>query len=267
MATETSSTAQNGPALQDRAVAAAIAIPAHIVQAKGHGHAGTAMALAPFSHVLFSRVMRHNPAHPDWVARDRFVLSAGHASLLLYVQLFLTGYGLSLDDIAASRKLGSLTPGHPEHGHTVGVEMSTGPLGQGVASAVGMAIAARKEAAEFTPGSDILDHTIWAVAGDGCLQEGVSGEASSLAGTLGLDNLVLVWDDNSITIDGNTSEAFREDVRARYRAYGWRVLDIHDHTDLGEIERVLREAADRSTADGRPTLVALTSVIAAPSRK
>ena len=267
MATENSTTMHDDGILQDRAVAAATAIPAHVVQAKGHGHAGTAMALAPFSHVLFSRVLRHSPSHPDWAARDRFVLSAGHASLLLYVQLFLTGYGLSLDDIAASRKLGSLTPGHPEHGHTVGVEMSTGPLGQGVASAVGMAIAARKEAAEFTPGSDILDHTIWVVGGDGCLQEGVSGEASSLAGTLGLDNLVLVWDDNGITIDGETSEAFREDVRARYRAYGWRVLDIRDHTDLGEIERVLREAADRSTADGRPTLVALTSEIAAPSRK
>ncbi|MDJ0376414.1 transketolase [Cryobacterium sp. PH31-L1] len=245
-----------------RAVAAAIAIPAHVVQSKGHGHGGTAMAMAPLSHVLFSRVMRHSPSNPHWVARDRFVLSAGHASLLLYVQLFLTGYGLTLDDIAASRTLGSRTPGHPEHGHTVGVEMSTGPLGQGVASAVGMAIAARKEAATFTPGSALLDHTVWAVAGDGCLQEGVSAEASSVAGTLGLENLVLIWDDNGVTIDGPTTDAFAEDVRARYRAYGWRVLEISDATDLDGIERMLRLAATRT---GRPTLVAVSTTIGAPS--
>ncbi|MDJ0338027.1 transketolase [Cryobacterium sp. PH31-O1] len=245
-----------------RAVAAAIAIPAHVVQSKGHGHGGTAMALAPLSHVLFSRVLRHSPSTPHWVARDRFVLSAGHASLLLYVQLFLTGYGLTLDDLAASRTLNSRTPGHPEHGHTVGVEMSTGPLGQGVASAVGMAIAARKETATFTPGSTLLDHTLWVVAGDGCLQEGVSAEASSLAGTLGLDNLVLIWDDNGVTIDGRTTDAFDEDVRARYRAYGWRVLEIADPTDLDEIERMLRLAATRT---GRPTLIAVSTTIGAPS--
>ena len=265
MAIETS--ADNSPAFnaEQRAVAAAIAIPAEIVQSKGHGHAGTAMALAPLSHVLFSRVMRHSPANPDWEVRDRFVLSAGHASLLLYIQLFLTGYGVTLDDIAASRKFGSKTPGHPERGHTPGVEMSTGPLGQGVASAVGMALAARRETAVFAPGSTILDHTIWVLAGDGCLQEGVSSEASSLAGTLGLDNLVLIWDDNSITIDGSTDESFAEDVRSRYRAYGWRVLDIADHTNLEEIETILREANDRSSAKGRPTFVALKTVIGAPS--
>jgi transketolase len=267
MTTDTRVSAPTERTADEQAVAAAIAIPAHVVQAKGHGHAGTAMALAPLSHVLFTRVMRHNPGNPGWQARDRFVLSAGHASLLLYVQLFLTGYGLSLDDIAASRKLGSLTPGHPEFRHTVGVEMSTGPLGQGVASAVGMAIAARRESALFAAGSPVLDHTIWALAGDGCLQEGVSGEASSLAGTLGLDNLVLIWDDNSVTIDGLTTEAFTEDVRARYSAYGWRVLEITDHSDLTEIESVLTEAADRDAAAGRPTLVALKSVIAAPSRR
>ena len=248
-------------------MAAAIAIPAHIVEAKGHGHAGTAMALAPLAHVLFSRVLRHSPEHPHWVARDRFVLSAGHASLLLYVQLFLTGYSLTLTDIAASRTLGSLTPGHPEHDQTAGVEMTTGPLGQGVASAVGMALAARKEAAAFLPGSGLLDHTVWALAGDGCLQEGVSAEASSLAGTLGLDNLVLIWDDNGVTIDGHTSDAFTEDVRARYRALGWRVLDVTDHTDLDQIESALRHAADRTEAEGRPTLVAVTSTIGAPSSR
>ncbi|TBN56974.1 transketolase [Glaciihabitans arcticus] len=262
MAIEHRRSQESDPRLESRAIAAATAIPAHVVEAKGHGHAGTAMALAPLSHVLFSRVLRHNPANPDWAVRDRFVLSAGHASLLLYVQLFLTGYGLTLDDIAASRKLGSLTPGHPERGHTPGVDMSTGPLGQGVASAVGMALAARREAALFAGDTGMLDQTIWVVAGDGCLQEGVSGEASSLAGTLGLDNLVLIWDDNSITIDSGSVEAFSEDVRARYRAYGWRVLEIDDATDTELIESVLRSARE---SDGRPTFVALRSVIGAPS--
>ncbi|TFD70527.1 transketolase [Cryobacterium fucosi] len=250
--------------LDTRAVASAQALAAHIVQAKGHGHGGTAMALAPLSHVLFARVLRHSPAHPDWPARDRFVLSAGHASLLLYTQLFFTGYGLTLDDLAKSRTLGSKTPGHPEVHHTVGVEMSTGPLGQGVASAVGMAMAARHESAVFTPGSNLLDHTTWVLAGDGCLQEGVSGEASSLAGTLGLDNLVLIWDDNGITIDSGTSETFSEDVRGRYRAYGWRVLEIDTSNDLDALEVTLRSAAERT---GRPTLVALRTVIGAPSAK
>ncbi|TFC48347.1 transketolase [Cryobacterium sp. TMT2-17-1] len=266
MATEstnpTSTTTQ--PELDTRAVASAQALAAHIVQAKGHGHGGTAMALAPLSHVLFSRVLRHSPAHPDWPARDRFVLSAGHASLLLYTQLFFTGYGLTLDDLAKSRSLGSKTPGHPEVHHTVGVEMSTGPLGQGVASAVGMAMAARHESAVFTPGSTLLDHTTWVLAGDGCLQEGVSGEASSLAGTLGLDNLVLIWDDNGITIDSSTADTFTEDVRARYRAYGWRVLEIDTPNNLDALEATLRAAAERT---GRPTLVALRTVIGAPSAK
>jgi transketolase len=250
--------------LDARAVASAQAVAAHVVQAKGHGHGGTAMALAPLSHVLFSRVLRHSPSHPEWPGRDRFVLSAGHASLLLYTQLFFTGYGLTLDDLAKSRTLGSKTPGHPEVHHTVGVEMSTGPLGQGVASAVGMAMAARHERAVYTPESSLLNHTVWVVAGDGCLQEGVSGEASSLAGTLGLDNLVLIWDDNSITIDSGTDETFSEDVRARYRSYGWRVLEIDTPNDLDEIERTLLIAAEST---GRPTLVALRTIIGAPSPK
>ena len=258
--------------LESRAVATATVIPAHVVEAKGHGHGGTAMALAPFAHVLFQRVARHNPADPHWVNRDRIVLSAGHASLLLYVQLYLTGYGLELGDLAMSRTLDSRTPGHPELGHTPGVEMSTGPLGQGVGSAVGMALAARKEAAEFfdgtaADGANILDHTVWVIAGDGCLQEGISSEASSLAATLGLDNLVLVWDDNRVTIDSLTEEAFGEDVRARYRAYGWRVIDVDDTNDLGAIEAALREAGDRESAAGRPTLVALRSTIGWPSAK
>jgi transketolase len=245
-----------------RAVECAIALPAHVVQAKGHGHAGTAMALAPLAHVLYSRVLRHDPTDPEWAGRDRVVLSAGHASLLLYVQLMLTGYGLDLADLARSRGLDSPTPGHPEHGHTPGVEMSTGPLGQGVASAVGLSLALRRDDALHGAGTGLFDSTVWAIAGDGCLQEGVSAEASSLAGTLGLDNLVLVWDDNGITIDGPTEVAFREDVRARYRAYGWRVLEIEDPLHLDEVERVLREAAERT---GAPTLVAVRTRIGFPS--
>src|SRR5690606_35896073 len=163
------------------------------------------------AHVLYSRVLRHDPGDPDWVGRDRVVLSAGHASMLLYVQLFLTGYGLDLDDLARSRMLDARTPGHPELGHTPGAEMSTGPLGQGVAGGVGLALAARRDEARHGAGSGLFDPTIWVIAGDGCLQEGISGEASSLAGTLGLDDLVLLWDDNRITIDGPTDEAFRED--------------------------------------------------------
>src|SRR5690625_2063391 len=159
-----------------RAIAAARAIPAVVVQAKGNGHAGTAMALAPLMHTLFQRVLRHDPADPTWAGRDLFVLSAGHASLALYVQLYLCGYGLTLDDLAEARRFGSPTPGHPELHHTAGVEMSTGPLGQGMASAVGMAIAVRREAA--LAGSDVLDRTVWVVAGDGDLQEGVSAEAA-----------------------------------------------------------------------------------------
>lgn len=253
---------ENVTSAEADAVRAAIAIPAQVVQAKGHGHGGTAMALAPLAHVLYQRILRHNPGNPEWLGRDRLVLSAGHASLLLYVQLFLTGYGLELDELAKSRTLDSRTPGHPELGHTPGIEMSTGPLGQGVASAVGMALASRRERALFSPDNDLLNTTIWAIAGDGCMQEGVSGEASSLAGTLGLDNLVVIWDDNNVTIDSTGEAAFSEDVRARYAAYGWRVLEIADASNLDEIERVLTEAQSR---DGRPTFVALRSVIGAPS--
>ncbi|WP_460514004.1 transketolase family protein [Frigoribacterium salinisoli] len=245
-----------------RAVASATAVPAHVVQHKGHGHAGTAMALAPLAHVLWQRVLRHDPADPDWVGRDRVVLSAGHASLLLYVQLVLTGYDLRLDELPLSRSLGSRTPGHPERGHTPGVEASTGPLGQGLATAVGLALAARRDEALHGGGTGLFDPTVWVIAGDGCLQEGVSHEAASLAGTLGLDDLVVVWDDNRITIDGGTDLAFSEDVRARHRAYGWDVVDVDDATDLDALEAALVAARRR---DGRPTLVAVRSTIGAPS--
>ena len=248
--------------LDRRAIGGAIAVPAVVVQAKGHGHAGTAMDMAAVATCLFQQVMRHDPADPGWPGRDRFVLSAGHASLLLYIQLFLTGYGLTIDDVAHTRMPGSPTPGHPERGHTPGVEMSTGPLGQGVASAVGLALAARRDEALFGAGTGLFDPTVWVLAGDGCLQEGVSGEASSLAGTQGLDNLVLIWDDNRITIDGPTSEAFAEDVRARYRAYGWRVIDVDDFLDVPSIVNALQQARQRC---GKPTLVAVRSIIGWPS--
>lgn len=249
-----------------RAVAVARAIALLAVEAKGHGHAGTAMGLAPLAHLLYQRVLRHDPAHPDWEGRDRLVLSAGHASLLLYTQLHLTGYGLELDEVLRSRTLDSpRTPGHPELGHTPGVEMSTGPLGQGLASATGLAASLRRQRTMLDPDREaptLWDPTVWVIAGDGCMQEGVSSEASSLAGTLGLDNLVVLWDDNRITIDGDTSVSFSEDVRARYRAYGWRVLDIPDVEDLPASLAVLEQARERA---GAPTMVAVRSVIGAPA--
>ncbi len=249
--------------LDHRAIAAATAIPAHVVQAKGNGHAGTAMALAPLAHVLYQRILNHNPSDPGWEGRDRLLLSAGHASLLLYVQLYLTGYGLELDDLAASRRLHARTPGHPEIDITPGIEMSTGPLGQGLASAVGMAMAAKREQALFGAAApELFGHTVFAVAGDGCLQEGISHEAASLAGTLALDNLVVIWDDNSITIDGPTSEAFNEDVRARFAAYGWHVVDVADGSDPEAIEEALLQAKLHT---GSPVFVALSTVIGAPS--
>ncbi|PRY00596.1 transketolase [Allonocardiopsis opalescens] len=249
-----------------RAINVARGLALDVVEAKGNGHAGTAMSLAPLAHLLFQEVMRHDPADPDWAGRDRFVLSAGHAALLLYVQLHLTGYGLTLDDLRRTRRLGSATPGHPEYRHTAGVEMTTGPLGQGLATAVGMAMAARHERATFDPGSEPgrspFDHTVWVVASDGDLQEGVSSEASSLAGTLGLDNLVVIWDDNGISIDGPTDLSFTEDVRARYRAYGWHVEDVADGDDLDALRAALTRA--RELPD-RPVLIALRTVIGAPA--
>lgn len=241
-------------------ISAARAIPLEVVQAKGHGHAGTAMGLAPLMHVLFGSELRHDPAEPNWEGRDRFILSAGHASLALYVQLYLTGYGLELDEIARARSFGTRTPGHPELGETPGVEMSTGPLGQGLAASVGLAAALRHKQA-LLEGSPLFDQTVWVIAGDGCLQEGVSSEASSLAGTLGLPNLVVIWDDNGITIDGDSQTSFREDTRARYRSYGWTVLDIPDPNDVTAIREVLKEA--RATSG--PVLVAYKSVIGWPS--
>jgi transketolase len=225
------------------------------------GHQGTAMALAPLAHVLYSRVMRHSPAHPHWPDRDRFVLSAGHASILQYAMLYLAGYGLELDDIKQFRQWGSATPGHPEAGHTPGVEVTTGPLGQGFANAVGLAIAERRLRGQF--GAELIDHHTFVVAGDGCLMEGVSHEAASLAGHLGLGGLVCVYDDNRVTIDGTTDLAFSEDVAARFRAYGWHVDEVGEIADdLDALEAALRRGMAERT---RPSLIVLRSHIGHPS--
>ena len=219
------------------------------------------MALAPLGHVLYSRVMRHDPSRPDWHNRDRFILSGGHASILQYALLYLSGYGLSLDDLKNFRQWDSLTPGHPEVGHTEGVEVTTGPLGQGFANGVGMAIAERFLRATY--GADMCDHHTYVVAGDGCLMEGVSHEAASLAGHLKLDRLVAIFDDNKITIDGSTSLACSDDVAARFRSYGWNVIELGDNgNDLDAIEAALLEARSHI---GQPSLITLTTHIGAPS--
>jgi transketolase len=225
------------------------------------GHQGTAMALAPLAHVLFSRILRFDPSDPNWPDRDRFVLSAGHASILQYAVLHLAGFAVSLDDIRAFRQWGSATPGHPEAGHTPGVEVTTGPLGQGFANAVGMAITEAHLRERF--GREVMDHDTWVVAGDGCLMEGISHEAASLAGHLALDRLVCVFDDNRITIDGPTSLTCSDDVAARFRAYRWNVIEAGDlGDDLDAIEAVLLSAREHR---GAPTLVVLRTHIGAPS--
>jgi transketolase len=224
------------------------------------GHQGTAMALAPLAHVLYSRVMRYDPADPTWADHDRFVLSNGHASILQYSMLYLTGHGLELDDIQAFRQWESATPGHPEARHTPGVEVTTGPLGQGFGNAVGMALAERVLAERF--GSDAIDHHTWVVVGDGCLMEGVSHEAASLAGHLRLGKLVCVYDDNHITIDGRTEIAFSDDTAARFRAYGWDVVDLGEiANDVDALEAALNAAKDTD----RPSLLILRSHIGYPS--
>jgi transketolase len=225
------------------------------------GHQGTAMALAPLAHVLWTRVLRYDAGAPDWPDRDRFVLSAGHASILQYSLLHLTGYGLSLDDLRAFRQWGSATPGHPEVHHTPGIEVTTGPLGQGLANAVGMALAERWLRDRFGP--DLVDHRTFCIAGDGCLMEGVSHEAASLAGHQGLGRLVVVYDDNHVTIDGDTSLAYSDDAASRFEAYGWHVERLGEVAeDLDVLESALERAA---AVDDRPSLLVLRSHIAYPS--
>ncbi|MCU1396256.1 MAG: tkt [Ilumatobacteraceae bacterium] len=225
------------------------------------GHQGTAMALAPLAHVLYSRIMQHDPKNPHWPDRDRFVLSNGHASILQYSMLYLNGYGLELDDIKAFRQWDSLTPGHPEAGHTIGIEVTTGPLGQGVANSVGMAIAERILADRF--GTDLQSHHTFVLAGDGCFMEGVSHEAASLAGHLGLGGLVVVYDDNHITIDGDTNLTYNDNVPERFKAYGWHVEQLGEMAnDLDGLEAAIRRAM---AVTDKPSLLVLRSHIAYPS--
>ena len=258
--------------LDDQVVAHARALAADAVQKVGNGHPGTAMSLAPVAYTLFQRHLIHDPSDPQWLGRDRFILSCGHSSLTLYIQLYLSGYGLEMKDLESFRTWGSLTPGHPEFGHTAGVEMTTGPLGQGVATAVGMAMAARYERGLLDPDApaqqSVFDHFIWVICSDGDLQEGVSAEASSLAGTQELGNLNVIYDDNRISIEGDTHNAFTEDVSARYRAYGWHVIDVaaaaNGNVDLAGLDAAM-VAAKKET--GKPTLIRMKSVIAWPAPK
>ena len=230
------------------------------VQAAKSGHPGMPMGMAAPAYALWMRHLRHNPADPNWINRDRFVLSAGHGSMLLYSLLHLCGYDMPLDELKSFRQWGSKTPGHPEYGYTCGVEATTGPLGQGISNAVGMAIAQKFLAARYnTPDHKVFDYTIYTICGDGCLQEGISGEASSLAGHLGLDNLVIIYDDNHITIDGDTDLSFSEDVAARYRAYGWHVIEIGgDAHDIEAFDSALDYAKRQSE---RPTMIKIRSHI------
>jgi transketolase len=263
---------KNWTELDDRAVVIARALAMDSVQKAGHGHPGTAMSLAPVAYNLFQNHLTHDPADPNWLGRDRFVLSCGHSSLTLYIQLYFSGYGVELDDLKSFRTWNSLTPGHPEYGHTAGVEMTTGPLGAGVATAVGMAMAARYERGLLDPdapvGKSIFDHNIWVICSDGDLQEGVSGEASSLAGTQELGNLKMIYDDNRISIEGDTHVAFTEDVSARYRAYGWSVIEVATKSD-GDVDLLALDAAmvaaEKETL--KPTLIRMNSVIAWPAPK
>ncbi|MFF2849264.1 transketolase [Streptomyces sp. NPDC058001] len=270
MSTKPTTTDFEWTELDQRAVDTARVLAADAVQKVGNGHPGTAMSLAPAAYTLFQKVMRHDPADADWTGRDRFVLSAGHSSLTLYTQLYLAGFGLELDDLKAFRTWGSLTPGHPEYGHTVGVETTTGPLGQGVANAVGMAMASRYERGLFdpdaAPGASPFDHHIFAIAGDGCLQEGISAEASSLAGHQKLGNLILLWDDNHISIEGDTETAVSEDTVQRYEAYGWHVQRV-EQQDNGDLDpAALYAALQAAKAETeRPSFIAMRSIIAWPA--
>ena len=259
--------------LDRRAVDTVRVLAMDAVQKVGNGHPGTAMSLAPAAYLLFQRYLRHDPTDPGWTGRDRFVLSCGHSSLTLYIQLYLSGYGLELDDLKALRTWGSLTPGHPEHGHTVGVETTTGPLGQGVGNAVGMAMAARRERGLLDPdvpsGQSPFDHMIWCFASDGDIEEGVSSEASSLAATQRLGNLVLLYDDNHISIEDDTTIALSEDTAARYEAYGWHVQRVDWLGDGGAYDenvQALAAALDAARAETeRPSFISLRTVIAWPA--
>ena len=256
--------------LDHRAVNTARALAMDAVQKVGNGHPGTAMSLAPAAYLLFQRFLRHDPSDPSWLGRDRFVLSNGHTSLTQYIQLYFSGYGLELSDLEAFRTWGSKTPGHPEYGHTIGIETTTGPLGQGFATAVGMAMDGRYVRGLFDPWADLgsspFDHRVWVFAGDGCMQEGITSEAASLAGHQELGNLIVIYDDNHISIEGNTEVAYSEDVVKRFDAYGWHT----QHVDLGldgDVDvKALASAMDNAMAEhGRPSLISLRTIIAWPA--
>ena len=261
--TETTAAGETTTELEQLGIDVIRGLSMDAVQQAKSGHPGTPMALAPLAHVLFTRVLRYDASAPDWADRDRFVLSNGHASMLLYSLLFLTGFGLELDDLRAFRQLGSKTPGHPEYRHTAGVEVTTGPLGQGFANGVGMALAEANLRDRFGP--EVCDHRVFAIAGDGCLQEGVSHEAASFAGHLGLGRLVYVYDDNHITIDGPTELSYSDDPRKRFEGYGWHIVEVGEiANDLDAIESGIREAM---AEEARPSLVVLRSHIGWPSPK
>lgn len=258
--------------LDDRAVDTVRLLAMDAVEKVGSGHPGTAMSLAPVAYTLYQRVLRHDPSDPHWLGRDRFVLSAGHSSLTQYIQLYLSGYPLSLDDLKALRTWGSLTPGHPEYGHTEGVEVTTGPLGSGLASAVGLTFAARRERGlldpDAAPGESVFDHHVFVIASDGDLEEGVSSEASSLAGTQQLGNLVVIWDDNRISIEDDTNIAFTEDTVARYAAYGWHTQEV-DFTQGDEYhedpEAIFRALEAAKAVTDRPSFIRVRTIIGWPA--
>ncbi|WP_425411779.1 transketolase [Nocardioides aequoreus] len=259
--------------LDDKAVDTVRALAMDAVQKVGNGHPGTAMSLAPAAYLLFQKVMKHDPADPEWTARDRFVLSAGHSSLTLYIQLYLGGFGLELEDLKALRTWGSKTPGHPEYGHTAGVEITTGPLGQGIGNAVGMAMAARRQVGLLDPGSvpgpSLFDHHVYCIASDGDIEEGVSSEASSIAGTQNLGNLTLIYDENKISIEDDTDIALSEDVPARYAAYGWHV-QVVDWVNGGDTYKedvhALFDALKAAEAvTDQPSIIVLRTLIAWPA--
>ncbi|RBM18189.1 transketolase [Prauserella sp. PE36] len=276
---ENATTAENNPLLRrnypadwteldTRAVDTVRVLAADAVENCGSGHPGTAMSLAPVAYSLFQRVMRHDPSDPEWPARDRFILSAGHSSLTLYIQLFLAGYGLEMEDLEQLRKWGSKTPGHPEYRHTPGIETTTGPLGQGLANAVGMAMAARRERGLLDPdapqGESLFDHHVYVIASDGDIEEGVTSEASSLAGRQELGNLVVIYDDNKISIEDDTNIALSEDTAKRYESYGWHVQIVDGGEDVVAFEQAIEAAKAETT---RPSFILLRTVIGYPAPK
>lgn len=262
----------NWTPLDDQAVVTARCLAMDSVQKVGNGHPGTAMSLAPMAYLLFQKWLKHDPSDPNWIGRDRFVLSNGHSSLTLYIQLYLSGYGLELEDLKSFRTWDSKTPGHPEFGHTAGVETTTGPLGTGVATAVGMAMEARFVRGLLDPnaavGQSPFDHKVYVIAGDGCLQEGVSAEASSLAGHQQLGNLVMLYDDNHISIEGDTAVSFSEDVLARYSSYGWNTDHVEMNSDGSLNVAGLNAALERATSvTDRPTIIRVRNIIGWPAPK